>query len=128
MCRAYFFHEPTGRSQWESPSDGGPPPESDSYYRGPGPIPGPGISPGPGPGPSPGPYGPGYGYGGDGPSPAPREDPEMRKKDDKKKYLAAGAAGLALGAAGGAFIAHEMGMLILFFCSDLVGVVLTGYR
>lgn len=105
MRRAYFFEEPTGRSQWEPPT-GGPPPEADSYYRGPG---GPGGPPGipsrsPGPGPSPGPYG----YG--DPSPAPGEDPEQRKKNDKKKYLAAGAAGLALGAAGGALIAHEMGM------------------
>lgn len=81
--RAYFVEEPTGRSQWEPPGAG--------------------------------PYGAGE-YG----SPLPPgaegeegayEDPEQRKKSDKKKYLAAGAAGLALGAAGGAFIAHEMGML-----------------
>lgn len=31
-----------------------------------------------------------------------------KKKSDKKKYLAAGAAGLALGAAGGAFMGHKM--------------------
>lgn len=79
----------------------------------------------PGGPPGAGPYGAG-GYGSPPPPGAegggyhqPGEDPEQRKKSDKKKYLAAGAAGLALGAAGGAIIAHEMGMLAFAFASLL---------
>lgn len=83
---------------------GGPPPESDSYYHAGPPPPPMGYGGGPPPG------GP-EGYA----SPPPQgeyyqgENPQEKKKSDRKKYLLGGAAGLALGAAGGAFIAHEMG-------------------
>lgn len=74
---------------------GGPPPESDSYYRG---------------GPPPPGYGPPGGPEGYGPPPpdGEYENPEEKKKGGKGKYFAAGAAGLALGAAGGAFLGHKM--------------------
>ena len=78
-------------------SRGGPPPEADSYYRG-------------GPPPPPG-YGPPGGPEGYGPPPpgGEGEEHEEKKKSNKGKYLA-GAAGLALGAAGGAFLGHKMSM------------------
>ena len=79
-------------------SRGGTPPESDSYYRG-----GPPRPPG---------YGPPGGGGPEGYGPPPPEgeyeNPEEKKKGGKGKYFAAGAAGLALGAAGGAFFGHKM--------------------
>lgn len=59
-------------------------------------------------GPPPG-YGPPGGPEGYGPPPpdGEGEEHEEKKKSNKGKYLA-GAAGLALGAAGGAFIGHKM--------------------
>lgn len=102
MRRAFYVEIPTGHSQWETPmqdsqfaSRGGPPPESDSYYRG---------------GPPPPGYGPPGGPEGYGPPPpdGEYENPEEKKKGGKGKYFAAGAAGLALGAAGGAFLGHKM--------------------
>jgi hypothetical protein len=99
MRRAFWVEDDTGRAQWEPPFgspgqgyyDGSrsvPPPEPQGGY----------YAPPPGP---PAAYD-NRGYEQDG-----YQQPEQ--KSNTGKYLAAGAAGLAIGAVGGAVIAHEIG-------------------
>ncbi|CAI7637773.1 unnamed protein product [Penicillium crustosum] len=102
--RAFYIEQATGRSQWEAPyqqpgysgyNDGSrsvPPPEPQGGY----------YAPPPGPPPVP--------YDNRGPSQDYYQQPEPEKKSSNAgKYLAAGAAGLAVGGLGGALIAHELG-------------------
>ncbi|KAJ5130045.1 uncharacterized protein N7515_006084 [Penicillium bovifimosum] len=95
MRRAFYVEQATGRSQWEQPyqqpgytgyEDGS---RSGGYYA-------------PPPGPPPGSYDTrGQDYYQDQSQPA-------KKSSDTGKYLAAGAAGLAVGGIAGAVIAHEL--------------------
>lgn len=96
MRRAFWFEEATGRSQWEPPFpapgygyEGSrivPPPES--YYAPPA-------------GPPPGFQGQRGGYY--------QQQREEHRRSNVGKYLAAGAAGLALGGLAGAVMEHEQG-------------------
>lgn len=103
--RAFWVEEATGRSQWESPfpsaAPAGPP---SGYYDGSRSVPPPEPAGGyyaPPPGPPPMEYGD-RGYGGG------YEQHEEKKSSNAGKYLAAGAAGLALGGIAGAVIEHEV--------------------
>lgn len=99
--RAFWVEDATGRAQWELPYgppagqgyyDGSrsvPPPESGGYY-----APPPGLPPAV--------------YAG--------EYQEEEKKSNAGKYLAAGAAGLAVGGIAGAIIEHEVGMFSVHLC------------
>lgn len=105
---AFYVEQATGRSQWETPyqqpgysgyNDGSrsvPPPEPQGGY----------YAPPQGPPPVP--------YDTRGPSQDYYQQPEPEKKSSNAgKYLAAGAAGLAVGGIGGALIANELGMFFL---------------
>lgn len=102
--RAYYLEEATGRTQWETPFESGyegsrSGPEPSGYYGG----------------------APPAGY-----YPPPDQPPyeQEKKHSDKGKLLAGGAAGLALGAVGGAILGHELGM----FSSYMVYSLLTMSR
>jgi len=99
MRRAFWVEDATGRAQWEPPYanpgqgyyDGSrsvPPPEPQGGYYAP-------------------PPGPPVGYDNRGYGQGYEQQPE--KKSNAGKYLAAGAAGLAVGGLAGAFIEHEVG-------------------
>ncbi|CEJ61563.1 hypothetical protein PEBR_35612 [Penicillium brasilianum] len=102
MRRAFWVEDNTGRAQWEPPYQGQgyydgsrsvPPPESQGGY----------YAPPPGPPPPAGYDQRGYGGGYEQQAPVVVEE----KKSNAGKYLAAGAAGLALGGIAGAIIEHE---------------------
>lgn len=104
MRRAFWVEDNTGRAQWEPPYQGQgyydgsrsvPPPESQGGY----------YAPPPGPPPPAGYDQRGYGGGYEQQAPVVVEE----KKSNAGKYLAAGAAGLALGGIAGALIEHERG-------------------
>lgn len=98
MRRAFWVEDNTGRAQWE-------PPYGPGYYDGSRSVePQGGYYAAP-PAPPPVGYGGGPGY---------QQQPAVvveEKKSNAGKYLAAGAAGLALGGLAGAFIEHEHGEL-----------------
>ncbi|KAJ5198606.1 uncharacterized protein N7498_007723 [Penicillium cinerascens] len=99
MRRAFWVEDATGRAQWEPPY--GPPPDQ-GYYDGSRSVPPPEPQGGyyaPPPGPPGGYDNRGYDQGG--------YQPPQEKKSNAGKYLAAGAAGLAMGGLAGAFIEHE---------------------
>ncbi|RDW67296.1 uncharacterized protein DSM5745_09162 [Aspergillus mulundensis] len=106
--RAFYVESATGRAEWTLPADvsygeasrAAPGPE----YGYASPPPPPAAYPPQGygaPAPAPGGY-PAQGYGGE------YQAPEEKEKSDKGKILAAGAAGLAIGAVGGAILGHEL--------------------
>ncbi|RAL12898.1 WW domain protein [Aspergillus homomorphus CBS 101889] len=107
--RAFYVEVPTGRSQWEPPlgdTDGsrdlapaGPPA---GYYGAPSPAP-PQPEGGYYPPPQQGGYYPPQQQGGE------YVDPEEQKSRERKKMMMGAAAGLALGAVGGALLNHELG-------------------
>lgn len=101
MRRAFWVEDATGRAQWEPPY--GPPP-GQGYYDGSRSVPPPEPQGGyyaPPPGPPGGYENRGYDQGG-------YQQPQEHKSN-AGKYLAAGAAGLAVGGLAGAFIEHEVG-------------------
>jgi hypothetical protein len=98
MRRAFWVEDNTGRAQWEPPYQG------QGYYDGSRSVPPPEPQGGyyaPPQGPPPGGYG---GYQQQAPVVV-----EEKKSSNAGKYLAAGAAGLALGGIAGALIEHERG-------------------
>ena len=107
--RAFYVETATGRSEWTLPDDVS---YGEASRSGPGEYYAP---PPPAPAYPPQEYGaPAYppqdqGYGG--------EYQKEEKKSDTGKILAAGAAGLAIGAVGGAILGHELSMSSLFFPS-----------
>ena len=106
MRRAFWVEDQTGRAQWEPPYQG------QGYYDGSRSVPPPAPQGGyyaPPPGPPPAGYDQ-RGYGGGGGYQQPQTVVvEEKKSSNAGKYLAAGAAGLALGGIAGAFIEHERG-------------------
>lgn len=101
--RAFFVETATGRSEWTLPADAAYGEQSRGGGE-PYPPPVPAAYPPHESGGYPPQYPPHEGYGG--------EYPEEKKKEksDTGKYLAAGAAGLAIGAVGGAILGHELSM------------------
>ncbi|KAL4814966.1 hypothetical protein BDW67DRAFT_165035 [Aspergillus spinulosporus] len=119
--RAFYVETATGRSEWTLPADvsygeasrSGP----GEYYASPPPAPAPAPAYPPQEYAAPA-YPPqGQGYGGEYPQ-------EEKKHSDTGKILAAGAAGLAIGAVGGAILGHELSMSSTFlpFLLDSLGI------
>lgn len=104
--RAFWVEQSTGRSEWELRSQA----QGSGYYDGSRSVPPPASQGGYYPPPGPPPPQPGYDNRSPGPYapyPPPGEPVPEKKSSNAGKYLAAGAAGLALGGIGAAIYEHE---------------------